>query len=309
MVTPKLRVQTRVPISDWRRLVGDFEASMQARGLSLRTVDHYSDVLTRVLGGFCQREGLEPQALTKRHLEHLAAELLQAGRSRQTVKTYLTAVNTFLAWCHAEGELGELKAPRPSVDRPMLDVLTRQEIQSMEDAAGTERDKLMVRVLADCGLRLGELRRLRVGDLVAQGRDRYLRVRDTKTHRDRLVPLTTPAYTQLDRYIRRTRPDCGTEAIFVTGRKGASGDYEPIAESTVQQMIRYLGRKAGITKRVHPPLFRHSLATELLRRGTNPIQVRDILGHTSLAMIDRVYSHLTPADAHRALLEALRVNE
>jgi len=225
------------------------------------------------------------------------------------VKTYLTAVNTFLAWCHAEGELGELKAPRPSVDRPMLDVLTRQEIQSMEDAAGTERDKLMVRVLADCGLRLGELRRLRVGDLVAQGRDRYLRVRDTKTHRDRLVPLTTPAYTQLDRYIRRTRPQCRTEAIFVTGRKGASGDYEPIAESTVQQLIRYLGRKAGITKRVHPHLFRHSLATELLRRGTNPIQVRDILGHTSLAMIDRVYSHLTPADAHRALLEALRVNE
>jgi integrase len=43
---------------------------------------------------------------------------------------------------------------------------------------------------------------------------------------------------------------------------------------------------------VHPHLFRHSLATNLLRRNVNPVQVRDILGHSSLAMIDRVYSHL-----------------
>jgi site-specific recombinase XerD len=73
--------------------------------------------------------------------------------------------------------------------------------------------------------------------------------------------------------------------------------------------IRYLGRKAGISKRVHPHLFRHSLATELLRRGVNPIQVRDILGHTSLAMIDRVYSHLTTTDASKALLAGLMARD
>ncbi len=50
-----------------------------------------------------------------------------------------------------------------------------------------------------------------------------------------------------------------------------------------------LGRKAGLAKRVHSHLFRHSLATNLLRRNVNPVQVRDMLGHASLAMIDRVY--------------------
>jgi integrase len=103
----------------------------------------------------------------------------------------------------------------------------------MEDAATTERDKLLIRVLADCGLRLGELRRLRVDDLITQGRDRYLRVRDTKTHRDRLVPMVPGTFSRLERYIRRTRPDCGTDAILVTLSRGPSGDYEPIAESTV----------------------------------------------------------------------------
>jgi integrase len=60
---------------------------------------------------------------------------------------------------------------------------------------------------------------------------------------------------------------------------------------------------------VHPHLFRHSLATNLLRRRVNPIQVRDILDHSSLAMIDRVYSHLAVSDAHRALMEALLADQ
>jgi integrase len=41
----------------------------------------------------------------------------------------------------------------------VLDVLTREEIHRIEDAADTERDKLIVRVLADTGIRVGELRR------------------------------------------------------------------------------------------------------------------------------------------------------
>lgn len=291
--------------SGWNRLVGDFEASAQASGLSFRTVEHYSDVLRRVLLGYCEREGVEPTDLTKRHLERLSAELLQAGRSRQSVKTYMSAINRFLHWCSEEGELARLRGPEPRVERRLLEVLDRDEIRRIEEAAVTERDKLIVRVLADTGMRVGELRRLRVTDLVSQGRERYLRVRG-KGERDRLVPITPGLYTRLDRYARRGRPESNTDVLFVTLDRRPSGDYEPIAERTVQGMVTMLGRKAGLEKRVHPHLFRHSLATNLLRKNVNPVQVRDILGHTSLAMIDRVYSHLVASDAHHALMEALR---
>lgn len=296
------------PRSAWDRLVGDFEASVQARGLSFRTVEHYSDVLRRVLVGYCEREGFEPADLTKRHLERLSAELLQAGRSRQSVKTYMSAINRFLGWCSEEGELARLRGPEPRVERRLLEVLERDEINRIEQAAITERDKLIVRVLADTGIRVGELRRLRVTDLISQGRERYLRVRG-KGARDRLVPITPGLHMRLDRYVRRGRPECGTDALFVTLDRRPSGDHEPIAEPTVQGMLAMLGRKAGLEKRVHPHLFRHSLATNLLRRNVNPVQVRDILGHTSLAMIDRVYSHLAPSDAHQALMEALRADD
>jgi len=68
----------------------------QASGLSFRTVEHYSDVLHRVLLGYCTRNKIEPQALTKRDLERQSAELFAAGRSRQSVKTYMSAINRFL---------------------------------------------------------------------------------------------------------------------------------------------------------------------------------------------------------------------
>lgn len=71
-------------------------------------------------------------------------------------------------------------------------------------------------------------------------------------------------------------------------------------------MVRELGERAGLRKRVHPHLFRHSAAAYLLRQHMNPLQVAEVLEHTSLAMIQRVYSHLTPTDTHEALMRALR---
>lgn len=196
--------------SEWEQLFGNFEASAQSRGLAFRTVEHYADILRRVLFGYCEREKVGPADLTKRHLERLAAELLRTGRSRQSVKTYMSAINRFLAWCHEEEGLAKLRGPQPTVERRVLDVLSREEIQRLEDAAENERDKLLVRVLADTGIRVGELRRLQVNDVVSQGRERYLRVRGRATARhggvkERLVPITPGLYTRLDRFVRRER--------------------------------------------------------------------------------------------------------
>jgi integrase len=80
---------------------------------------------------------VQPKDLTKRHLERLAADLLGSGRSRQSVKTYLSAINRFLKWCSDEGELARLRAPQPSVERKVLDVLTREEIRRIEEAVRT----------------------------------------------------------------------------------------------------------------------------------------------------------------------------
>jgi integrase len=80
----------------------------------------------------------------------------------------------------------------------------------MEDAARTERDKLIVRVLADTGLRVDELLGMRTTDLIEQNRNYYLRARG-KGAKDRLVPAP-----RLYRRLRSTSREAAHQMPSVT---------------------------------------------------------------------------------------------
>ena len=61
----------------------------------------------------------------------------------------MRAVNTFLAWAGGQaGETIDAKAKLPAMGRRVLDVLSREEVTALEDAASTERDKLIVRLMS-----------------------------------------------------------------------------------------------------------------------------------------------------------------
>ena len=75
-----------------------------------------------------------------------------------------------LAWAREEGEVGSVKAQLPRLPRTLIDVLSRYEIDRLEDAAKSERDKLIVRTLADTGIRVGELVKLRAVDALERDR-------------------------------------------------------------------------------------------------------------------------------------------
>jgi integrase/recombinase XerD len=216
----------------------------------------------------------------------------------------MRAINRLLTWAEGEGEGGGAKAQLPKLPKQLVDVLGRDEIERMEDAARTERDKLIVRLMADTGLRVGELVGLRVSDLLERDRNHFIRVRG-KGSRERLVPIPR-LYRRLVKYAERGRPDDSvSDRLFIALRRRPNGDYEALTTSGVAQLIRHLAKSAGVKKRVYPHLLRHSYATWALTRGMNPIQLAQILGHSSLAMIQNVYSHLSPSDAYEAMLRAL----
>jgi site-specific recombinase XerD len=216
----------------------------------------------------------------------------------------MRAINRFLTWAKEEGEEVEAHAQLPKLPKKLIDVLSRDEILSMEDAAKTERDKLIIRLLGDTGIRVGELIGLRTSDLVQRDRNHFLRVRG-KGSKERLVPIPQQ-YRRLQRYAERGRPaDTTSNRIFISHRRRPNGDYQALTTSGVVQLIRNTAQVAQVDKRVYPHLFRHSYATWALNRGMNPIMLAQILGHSSLAMIQNVYSHLSPSDAYDAMLRAL----
>jgi site-specific recombinase XerD len=229
---PDLKVVEPQPASALETLVEDYLAHCRARGLSPNTVNQsYRYPLKGILLPFCAREGVtDVSGLTSRTMDKLSAQLLEGGRrdgrplSKHSVHSYSRTLNHFFSWAKKEGEKVDTKAQLPKLPKKLVEVVSREEIQRMEDAAKTERDKLIVRILADTGLRVGELLGLRTNDLVEQNRNYYLKVRG-KGAVDRLVPAPR-LYRRLRIYAERGRPrDVVSSRIFLSHRRRPNGDY------------------------------------------------------------------------------------
>ena len=105
----------------------------------------------------------------------------------------------------------------PRREKPIRDVLDRDEIDRLERALIYERDKVIVRVFADCGLRLDELTKLEPNDIVRSGRQAHLRVLG-KRGRIRDVPVPPSLLRKLDRLIESRLEDATpTESSWGTG--------------------------------------------------------------------------------------------
>ncbi len=121
------------------RLVEDYLADCRARGLSPKSLHAYGYPLKQVLLPFCERQGIgEPMSLDSRALNRFTSELLEKGGrrgalSRHSVASYVRSVNLFLRWCRQEGEIGNVQAQAPKVPRRAVDVLTREEVDRLEE--------------------------------------------------------------------------------------------------------------------------------------------------------------------------------
>jgi integrase len=290
------------------RLAEDYLANCQARGLSQRTLTNsYGYSLREVFLPWCGAEGLRSvRDLDARTVDRFTSSLLQRrhadGRplSKHTVHSYVRPVRQMLAWASRMGESVVAKPQLPKLSMPPRDTLTRDEIDLMEKVLDSERDKLIVRIFGDCGLRLEELTRLRPDDITRSGRQAHLRVLG-KGSRVRDVPVPPHLLRRLERHIEGRPSDRSADQIFLGLRRGPLGRFDPLTSSGVYQVVKDAVARAGITKRVYPHLLRHSWMTEMLRQGMNAVQLSIIAG-ASLPVINQHYTHLNKEDAYDAMM-------
>jgi integrase len=317
LAVAKVTVVQPAPSSRLQRLVDDYLMECRARGLAPATIHNsYGYPLRSIFLPWCARNGIEtPEQLDARAINLFSVSLQEEGGKRThnlskfSIHAYIRAVRGFLTWCSREGEVIAARPALPRLPRRVLQVLSRQEIDTLEGGAPTERDKLIIRILADCGLRAEGLIGLRIDDVVRRDRQAYLRVRE-KGDREREVPIPPTLLRRLERHISSGRPvDARDTHLFVSLRRGRQGDYEPLTRSGLLQLVQGAAERAGIKKHVNAHLLRHSFITNALRAGMNPLILARIAGHSSLRMIDQVYSHLNTADTYEAMLRMLREGE
>lgn len=152
-----------------------------------------------------------------------------------------------------------------------------------------ERNRLLIQLYLGTGLRLSEGLSLRWEDIdLLSGQ---LKVVQGKGAKDRVLWVNSSLLAALQRWRKRQvqvvgkRMPASPSHIFTTlqGR--------PLSQRYTQQMIARCAVKAGITKRVHPHMLRHTFATDLYRKTHDLLLVQRALGHSNLRHT-LIYTHL-----------------
>ena len=149
------------------------------------------------------------------------------------------------------------------------------------------RDKAILELFFSTGLRVSELCSLdryvdlKRGEVTVRGKGDKLRV----------VFLSDSAKEIIKQYLdKRTDTD---EALFVSYTKASNPKViGRIIPRAVQRLVDFYATKAGIGKKIHPHLIRHSFATDLLINGADIRSVQEMLGHANITTT-QIYTHLT----------------
>ncbi|GAB4514068.1 MAG: site-specific tyrosine recombinase XerD [Anaerolineae bacterium] len=245
----------------------------------------------------------------QRFLNHLVEDL---HLSKKTVINHLIALSSFWTWLERYADMphiirGKVEAPR--YHRPQIVPFTPDEIRALLDACEYSapwdrqwrkgirsrrptalRDRAIVLMLVDSGIRVGELVALRVGDY--DPRRGQVTIRHGKGDKARVIFVGNATRQAIWKYLGE-RPNITEEdPLFATK------DGKPMDRHNVRKMLLYLGRRAGV-KDVYPHRFRHTFAIAFLRNGGNPLELQEMLGHARLDTV-RIYVRLAEVDLERA---------
>ena len=176
------------------------------------------------------------------------------------------------------------------------ELLTEEDIVNLIGACKSQRDKAIIALLYDTGMRVGELLNLRIRDVVLNRDSLGYAMVDGKTGKRRVTLIFSVPYLAyyLDNCIKERSNDA---SLFFT-TYGNAFDY-----SNVRKLLFDLKERTGMKKRLHPHLFRHSRASIYANSMTEQ-QLKKYFGWSGGSQMAAVYVHLSGKDVDDAVLKA-----
>lgn len=254
------------------------------KGRSRATIEAYRRDVTAFAAWWQPKENLGE--LTTNELETYFT-LLQSTKSSSSVSRALASLRGLLRFLVDEGLLTRDPSERvasPRRGRTLPKPLSEGEMRRLLDAipgatAIDLRDRALLELLYDTGVRVSEVVGLNLGDLDF---DEELILVTGKGSKQRLVPMGSTLRRVLRRYLDDARGSLErrrrTQAVFLNLQGGA------LSRQGIDFIIHRHALVAGIDRhRVSAHVFRHSCATHMLARGADIRVVQELLGHASIA--------------------------
>jgi len=293
---------------DFSESVERFKENMEfVRNMSSNTISAYlSDLHHFEL--FLNERGIDYKSVKRKDIELFVKEYSQGKYSRKrpsatTVARNLSTIRSFYTFLYISGTVGKVPTElikNPKTRRRIPDYITHEEVMeilsSFRDTNLGKRNKAIVATMYFCGLRVSEVCKLRLGDL-RMGNSPAVRIMSGKGNRDREVPMNDQVLSIMKDYleIRREFPVSEYEDHVFIGTRG-----EPMARNVIPKVLNTQVKYVYPEKRVHPHLFRHSFATQLLQKGASIKTVQELLGHANLSTTS-IYLHITDNEKRAAV--------
>lgn len=265
------------------------------KGLAKNSLVSYRSDL-RHFGHHLASRGLDLERLSRADLIRYFQTLRSAGISSRSIARSLAAIRGLYRFLTSERHMSS--DPTENVENPKLwstlpktiDGSLVEALLAAPDVSRPEglRDRAMLEVLYATGVRVTELIRLRIDDLVLDAG--FLRTLG-KGSKERIVPFGDAARDALVAYLERARPLLDTQgdpALFLSKRGRG------LSRQSIWQKISHYARAAGISGRISPHTLRHSFATHLLENGADLRSVQMMLGHSDISTT-QIYTHVSRA--------------
>lgn len=199
--------------------------------------------------------------------------------------------------------LVKLKEPKR-----LIKTLNQEQVGILIDACNHLRDKFLICLLYETGMRIGQVLGLRHSDICSW--DNVIEIiprtdnpngARAKSRESNTIDISKNLSSLYTDYFLNEFGDIDSDFVFVNLWDGVIG--APMQYGTVIDLFHRLSEKAGFD--VHPHMLRHTHATELIRSGWDPSYVQKRLGHRQIQTVLNTYIHLTNDDLKKAFNEYL----
>ena len=255
------------------------------RRLSDNTTNAYAGDLLFYLKWLVAQGHTDLERVDRPLLEQFLAEEGDRGLAARTLSRRLSCLRGFHGYLrrrrrHGPDPTEGLELPRQGRRLPRaLSVESALRLMAAPEGEGplALRDRAILEVMYGSGLRVSEALELTLESL--RLREGFVRVVG-KGDRERVVPLTRPSVSAIERYLKDGRGQLATRQdpgrLFLNRRGG------PLSRMGLWRILRRHACTAGVEKEFHPHMLRHSFATHLLEGGADLRAIQEMLGHASV---------------------------
>jgi integrase/recombinase XerD len=225
-----------------------------------------------------------PETATREEIRRFQLYLAETGTSICNRNRIMTGVRFLfrvtLRRLDLAAEIYHLREPQK-----IPQVMSTDEAKRLLAVAKSLRTRVVLSLSYGCGLRAGEVVRLKVKHI--DSAQKIIRIEQSKGRKDRNVMLSPEMLDLLRQWwkVRPARGDAGVpvpERWLFPSRKSGKGASKPMTTRQLARLFHQTTDAAGIRKSVTLHALRHSFATHLLERGTDIRVIQALLGHDKL---------------------------